>query len=96
MKNADTEAAVLGTVREYVAEWRAHEKDVPHAAWPSRIADARDVVTWAFRLGELHAEYVGGLAPVPPALKDFLLFATHACVRLGEVTTPAVPRGRAG
>jgi hypothetical protein len=89
LKSADSEAKVLEVVRAYLEEWRADASEVPRAAWPARIANPRDVVTWAFRLGELHAEYVAAVSGVPPSLKDFLLFATHATVRLGEVGVAA-------
>lgn len=90
LKNADSEAQVLDVVRAYLAEWRGDGEELPQAAWPARMNGWRDVTTWAFRLGELHAEYVGAVSPMPGGLKDFLLFATHASVRLGEVTAPAV------
>jgi hypothetical protein len=59
------------------ARWRTHLRNAESEA--SVLEVVRSFVR------EWRAEYVDGIAPTPAALNDFLLFATHASVRLGEV-----------
>jgi hypothetical protein len=95
LKAASSEKAVLDLVGEYLREWLPDERRaVPAAAWPARIETRRDLTTWAFRLGELHAEFEGDPRALAP-LQDLLLFATHAAVRITQISaeTPAGTKG---
>lgn len=89
LKASSSEQAVLDLVGAYLREWLPDERRaVPAAAWPARIETRRDLTTWAFRLGELHAEFEGDPRALAP-LQDLLLFATHAAVRITQLSAEA-------
>jgi hypothetical protein len=92
IKNTHGEAELLALVRDYLAEWTPLEREqLPSAAWPARIQSKKELAQWAFRLGELHAEFTGGPPQTLARLQDMLLFFTHASVRMAQLAHAAVP-----
>lgn len=87
IKNTQDEAQLLALVRDYLAEWTPLEREqLPAAAWPARITSKKELAQWAFRLGELHAEFTGGPPQTLARLQDMLLFFTHASVRMAQLS----------
>lgn len=87
IKNTHGEDELLALVRDYLAEWTPLEREqLPAAAWPGRIQTRKELAQWAFRLGELHAEFTGGPPQTLARLQDMLLFFTHASVRMAQLT----------
>jgi hypothetical protein len=85
LKAATTEAAVVDLVRGYLGEWTAQEiRSLPGAAWPARIQDRSDIMSWMFRVGEVHARFRGDSASLA-RLQELLLFFTHAAVRVTQI-----------
>jgi hypothetical protein len=85
LKNAATEAAVVDLVHAYLAEWTAQEiRSLPGAAWPGKIGDRSDILSWMFRVGEVHARFRGDAASLA-RLQELLLFFTHAAVRVTQI-----------
>lgn len=85
LKSATTEAAVVDLVRGYLAEWTAHEiRSLPGTAWPGKIEDRSDIMSWMFRVGEAHARFRGDEAALA-RLQELLLFFTHAAVRVTQI-----------
>jgi len=85
LKNAATEAAVVELVQGYLAEWTAQEiRSLPGAAWPGKIRDRADIMSWMFRVGEAHAHFRGDATSLA-RLQELLLFFTHAAVRATQI-----------
>jgi hypothetical protein len=85
LKNAATEAAVVELAQGYLAEWTAQEiRSLPGAAWPGKIRDRADIMSWMFRVGEVHAHFRGDAASLA-RLQELLLFFTHAAVRVTQI-----------
>ena len=85
LKTATTEAAVVDLVHGYLGEWTAQEiRSLPDAAWPGAIQDRSDIMTWMFRVGEVHARFRGDAASLA-RLQELLLFFTHAAVRVTQI-----------
>lgn len=85
LKNAATENAVVDIVRGYLAEWTPEEiRSLPGAAWPGPVASRSDIMSWMFRVGEVHAKFKGDAAALA-RLQELLLFFTHAAVRSTQI-----------
>ena len=85
LKSATTQAAVVDLVQGYLAEWTASEiGSLPAAAWPGKIQDRSDIMSWMFRVGEVHAHFRGDEASLQ-RLQELLLFFTHAAVRVTQI-----------
>jgi hypothetical protein len=85
LKNAATEADVVDLVQAYLAEWTAQEiRSLPGAAWPGRIRERADIMSWMFRVGEVHAHFRGDAAALA-RLQELLLVFTHAAVRVTQI-----------
>ena len=85
LKGATSESAVVDLVRAYLGEWAAAEvRSLPREAWPGRIAQRSDIMSWMFRVGEVHAQFRGD-AIVLGRLQELLLFFTHAAVRVTQI-----------
>lgn len=94
IKNVVDEAALLALVNDYLKEWTWSEKvELPQAAWPGRVDNAKSLSEWTFRLAELHREYQGAPWEVLSPLQKLLLFFTHASVRMAQLarTQPDTP-----
>ena len=95
IKNTESEAALLELVRQYLAEWTAQERDqLPSSAWPAPMETRKDLATWTFRLGELHAEFDSGSSQALARLQDLLLFFTQASVRMAQLANLAGSKSR--
>jgi hypothetical protein len=91
LKTATTEAAVVDLVRGYLGEWTPLEiRSLPGAAWPGRVESRSDIMSWMFRVGEVHARFRGDAASLA-RLQELLLFFTHAAVRVTQIA--AQPEG---
>jgi hypothetical protein len=85
LKSAATEAAVVDLVQAYLAEWTPQEiRSLPGAAWPGKIQNRADIMSWMFRVGEVHAHFRGDAASLA-RLQELLLFFTHAAVRVTQI-----------
>lgn len=85
LKNATTESAVVDLVQAYLGEWTAQEiRSLPGSAWPGKIRDRSDIMSWMFRVGEAHAHFRGESAALA-RLQELLLFFTHAAVRVTQI-----------
>jgi len=85
LKNATTEKDVVDLVQGYLAEWTPEEiRPLPGAAWPGRVSDRSDIMSWMFRVGEVHAKFRGDAATLV-RLQELLLFFTHAAVRVTQL-----------
>lgn len=85
LKSATSEAAVVDLVRAYLGEWAAAEvRSLPKTAWPERIAQRSDIMSWMFRVGEVHAQFRGDASALA-RLQELLLFFTHAAVRVTQI-----------
>ncbi|HET9580949.1 MAG TPA: hypothetical protein VFP44_24195 [Usitatibacter sp.] len=89
IKNAADEKALLAVVNEYLGEWTWGEMaQLPNAAWPMRIDNAKSLSEWTFRLGELHREFQGRSSGTLAGIEELLLFFTHASVRMAQLARP--------
>lgn len=85
LKTANTEAAVVDLVRGYLGEWTPQEiRSLPGAAWPGKVESRSDIMSWMFRVGEVHARFRGDAASLA-RLQELLLFFTHAAVRVTQI-----------
>jgi hypothetical protein len=85
LKSATTEQAVVALVRDYLGEWDREEvASLPDAAWPTTIRSRTDIMSWMFRIGEIHSKFRGPAAALM-RLQELLLFFTHAAVRVTQI-----------
>ena len=89
LKSASTEEAVVAVVGDYLREWSPDEIDsLPDGSWPQRIRDRADIMSWMFRIGEMHGKFRGPSAALI-RLQELLLFFTHAAVRVTQIAAAA-------
>lgn len=85
LKSATTEDAVVSLVRDYLGEWDPEEVDsLPPHVWPGEIRDRADIMSWMFRIGEVHGKFRGASTALM-RLQELLLFFTHAAVRVTQI-----------
>ncbi|HSN19282.1 MAG TPA: hypothetical protein VLS49_01305 [Usitatibacter sp.] len=85
MKSATTEEGVVALVRDYLGEWDREEiASLPPSTWPAEIRDRADIMSWMFRIGEIHSRFRGPAAALM-RLQELLLFFTHAAVRVTQI-----------
>ena len=89
LKSASTEQAVVALVVEYLGEWTSEEvASLPAGSWPQDVASRADILSWMFRIGEVHNGYRGPSASLL-RLQELLLFFTHAAVRVTQIAAAA-------
>lgn len=89
LKSATTEDGVVGLVRDYLREWDREEiESLPPQTWPAEIRDRSDIMSWMFRIGEVHSRFRGA-ATALMRLQELLLFFTHAAVRVTQIAAAA-------
>lgn len=87
LKAATTEAAVVDLVSAYLGEWTREEvESIPPAAWPRNVRNKADIMSWMFRIGEVHSKFKGPAAALI-RLQELLLFFTHAAVRVTQIAS---------
>jgi len=91
LKAATTEQAVVAMVRDYLREWDAEEvASLPPGTWPAPVRDRSDIMSWMFRIGEIHGKFRGSAAALM-RLQELLLFFTHAAVRVTQIAASREP-----
>jgi hypothetical protein len=89
LKNASTQEAVVGLVRDYLEEWEPAEiESLPPGCWPGPIRERSDIMACMFRIGEIHSHFRGSAAALL-RLQELLLFFTHAAVRVTQIAAAA-------
>lgn len=89
LKSATTERAVVALVGDYLREWDTEEiGSLPPGCWPDRIRERADIMSWMFRIGEMHSRFRGASASLM-RLQELLLFFTHAAVRVTQIAAAA-------
>lgn len=89
LKSASTEEAVVGLVGDYLREWDREEiESLPPSSWPATIRNRADIMSWMFRIGEIHGKFRGPAAALM-RLQELLLFFTHAAVRVTQIAAAA-------
>jgi hypothetical protein len=85
LKSATTAQAVVALVRDYLGVWDREEvASLPDEAWPTAIRNRSDIMSWMFRIGEIHGKFRGSAAALM-RLQELLLFFTHAAVRVTQI-----------
>jgi hypothetical protein len=85
LKSAATEDDVVALVRNYLGEWDPDEiESLPPHTWPGEVRDRADIMSWMFRIGEVHSKFRGNSASLM-RLQELLLFFTHAAVRVTQI-----------
>ena len=89
LKSASTEEAVVAVVGDYLREWTPDEiESLPEGSWPERIHGRADIMSWMFRIGEIHGKFRGAAA-ARMRQQELLLFFTHAAVRVTQIAAAA-------
>ena len=89
LKSATTEEGVVALVRDYLREWDPEEiESLPEHAWPDAVRDRSDIMSWMFRIGEVHGKF-RGTSMALMRLQELLLFFTHAAVRVTQIAAAA-------
>lgn len=79
----------MALVRNYLGEWDAGEiESLPPGTWPCEVRDRADIMSWMFRIGEVHGKFRGNSASLM-RLQELLLFFTHAAVRVTQIAAAA-------
>jgi hypothetical protein len=89
LKSATTEDGVVALVRDYLGEWHPEEiESLPPHTWPADVADRSGIMSWMFRIGEVHSRFRGDSVTLM-RLQELLLFFTHAAVRVTQIGAAA-------
>jgi len=89
LKSASTQETVVALVRDYLREWEPAEiRSLPPGCWPGNIGERSEIMSWMFRIGEIHSRFRGSPAALL-RLQELLLFFTHAAVRVTQIAAAA-------